>query len=702
MNFNIFGGKQIKEVYQSEIADCGLACITMILNYYGKSYNLEDLKRKYSSSISGSSLNDIIKVAKNEDLIALPYEIEEEDIEDIKTPCIAHWNNNHFVVISEIKDSKVTIFDPANGKLKYSMSDFIDNFSFVICELSANEDFSSVSVKNKNNNSLINVINNVNNSWKDIFNILLMSISLEIFIIMLPIFNKVVIDNIVIENNKNLLLPIGIGFLFIVFFKSLAEWFKKNMLLYLTANIQINLKYNIFNKLLKLPLNFYKKRGVADILSKFESLEEIKKTISKGIIESSIDTFTIIITSSVMLYLSPIMFSVVFLFLLVILLIKFLYIQKIRFKTNKLINAQVNEDNFLVESLKTIETTRGHNQEDFVFKKWYALYIDYIKSNTSLTKLNITIDSIEDFFINMQRIVIIWIGTAFIISGEITIGGLFAFVSYQIIFTQQLSNLITNLFNFRLLNIHFEKINEIKYANEEESRTGNISNDIFNQKIKGKIELKNVYFKYEGTSEYLFKNLNLVVEAGEHITINGKSGSGKSTLVKIIAGLLPIEKGQVLIDGMNIKDVGLEKYREQIGIVLQNEEQIYNGTVFDNINLFQELMEYERLYKSTKKAEIHEEIESMKMGYQTILGEIGNNFSGGQIQRLLLSRAFYKNPKILLLDEATNALDKELEMKIFKNLKDDKMTKISISHREENQDIYDKMINLDDVKNENG
>ena len=699
MGFNIFGNKKIKEIYQSEIADCGLACVAMILNYYGKDYSLDDLKRKYSTSISGTSLNDIIKVSKNEDLIALPYEIEEEDIQDIKIPCIAHWNDNHFVVISKITDSKITVYDPANGKLCYSMTDFIEKFSFVICELSPNDNFSSVTVKNKNNNSLINVINNVTNSWKDIFNILLISISLEVFIIILPIFNKVVIDNIVIENNKNLLLPIGIGFLFIVLFKSLSEWFKKNMLLYLTANIQINLKYNILNKLLKLPLDFYKKRGVADILSKFESLDEIKSTISKGIIESSIDTFTIIITASVMVYLSPIMFSVVLLFLLVILLIKFLYLQKIRLKTNKLINSQIEEDNFLIETLKTIETTRGHNQEDFVFKKWYALYIDYIKNNTSLTKLNITIDSIEDFFINMQRIVIIWIGTAFIISGNITIGALFAFVSYQIIFTQQLSNFITNLFNFRILNIHFDKINEIKQAEEEASRIGSISNDIFNQKINGKIELKNVYFKYEGASDYLFENLNLVIESGEHITINGKSGSGKSTLIKIIAGLLAIEKGQVLVDGMNIKDVGLEKYREQLGIVLQNEEQIYNGNVFDNINLFQELVEYERLYSATKKGEINDEIENMKMGYQTILGEIGNNFSGGQIQRLLLSRAFYKNPKILLLDEATNALDKELEMKIFKNLKDDKMTKISISHREENQDIFDKIINLDDLKN---
>ena len=275
------------------------------------------------------------------------------------------------------------------------------------------------------------------------------------------------------------------------------------------------------------------------------------------------------------------------------------------------------------------------------------------------------------------------------------------FISYQIIFTNQLSNLITNLFNFRLLNIHFDKINEIKDSIEEEGRNGNISNAIFEQKLKGKIELKNVFFKYEGSTNYIFENLNLTIEAGEYIIIKGNSGSGKSTLIKIIAGLLPIEKGEVLIDGMNIKDVGLEKYREQIGIVLQNEEQIYNGSVFDNINLFQEVIEYEKLYNASKKAEIHNEIENMKMGYQTILGEIGNNFSGGQVQRLLLSRAFYKEPKILLLDEATNALDKGLEEKIFNNIKNDNMTKIAISHREDNNNIADKVVDLDDIKDEN-
>ena len=168
MDLNIFSNKKIKEIYQSEIADCGIACVAMILNFYGKNYSLQDLKNKYSSSISGSSLNDLIKISKNENLIPLPYEIEEEDIKDINTPCIAHWNNNHFIVISKITDTKVTIYDPANGKITYKMSEFIDNFSFIICELSPSEDFKKNS-NNKNNNSLIEVIDNVNNSWKDIY-----------------------------------------------------------------------------------------------------------------------------------------------------------------------------------------------------------------------------------------------------------------------------------------------------------------------------------------------------------------------------------------------------------------------------------------------------------------------------------------------------------------------------------------------------
>lgn len=691
--------KKIKEVYQSEVAECGLASLTMILNYYGKEYSLQHMRDLYLTSLEGVNLEDIINVAEKEGLNALPFNIDIEDLYEIKTPCIAHWDNNHFLVIEKVKKNKVIIVDPSTGKKEISFQEFSKHFTGYICEFEKSLNFSiSTEKKEVKNSGIKDFIFNLEGLKGNIINIFIVSICVEFFIMFMPLFNKIVVDYVIIEKNKEVLFGLGIGFIMLALFKIISEFFRNYMILFLTTNLQYLFKYHLINKLLKIDLSFLQKRGYGGILSKFDSLEEIRTTLANGLIENLVSGLAIIVTGSLMFYLNSFLFSIVLFFILILFLVKYIVINKIKSKTSDYIEKYSKETGMIIEILKTNEVTKGHAEEDKVFKKWYELFTKTVNSKISLDKTNVKIELFEDFIMDIQKIVIVWLGAGLVIANQISIGVLFAFIAYQLLFTQRVYIFIKNIFEFKLLKIHIDRVNDILIQEDEKNTYGVISKKEINDSIKGKIEIRNLYFKFPNKEDYLFENLNIKIEAGESVVFTGKSGSGKSTLLKIIAGLIPFERGDILIDGMNIKDIGLSEYRKKIGLVLQSEEQLYSATVKDNITLFKENALLEDIYIAAKKACIHEEIIDKRMRYETIIGDFGNTFSGGQIQRLILARALYRKPKILFIDEGTSALDIGLEKEIIENLKKENMTRISVAHREESIKLADRVIDISKLK----
>jgi ATP-binding cassette subfamily B protein RaxB len=694
----IFKNNKIKPIIQEEIADCGLACLTMILNSFGKEYSIHYLKNIYASTTEGFNLYDIANIAKKEKLIPLPFNIDQEEFQDLKLPCIAHLEENHFVVIENINKKNVTYLDPQEGEITLKHTDFFKRFSFVVCEFEKEDSFKKDegdSKEIKKINSIFNYVKNIKGFWGNIFHIFLISLSLEFFILIIPFFYKNIIDNIIIEKQTDYLIPLGVGFLFIILFKSLSEWFRNNMILFLSRNIQTYLKYNIINKMLKLPSSYFKKRDNNDIFSKLTSLDEIREKLSSGIIFLIMDSITIMFTALFMLYINPILFLIVFSFLILILIIKSITFRKLKKYTKNNIDAKLEENNFINENIKKIETTKSHGQEDYVFKKWYSLYINTVNKKDLLDKNETNINNVSDLLINFQRLIVIWLGAAFVLSEELSIGVLIAFFAYQIIFSQQALNLFSNFFEFKILSIHFDKISDIILQKEEENLT---SKNYNNFDIQGKIELKNIYFKYDNKENYLFENLSLTINKGESVVITGDSGSGKTTLLKIITGLIPIEKGNILFDDVNIKDIGLDNLRKNISVILQQEQQLYSGTIVDNITHFSNSFNVENVIEAAEKSCIKADIENLTMNYDTFISEDNNIFSKGQIQRILIARALYREPKILFIDEGMSALNNEFEIEVVNNLKSENMTRVSITHREESKLLADRIININELK----
>ncbi len=322
-----------------------------------------------------------------------------------------------------------------------------------------------------------------------------------------------------------------------------------------------------------------------------------------------------------------------------------------------------------------MSTIKALGIEDDIYKKWNRIFGKQIESTKNQEVFKMKVDIITDTLSFVTPLVVICIGGIQMMKGEMTLGSLFAFQTLAMSFLSplnSLANLISDIVSIETL---LDRIYDVLKTKPEQS---NGSHEM--RRLNDSIELKNVSFRYNEYGEEVIKNVSLKIEVGQKLAIVGKSGSGKSTLASLIVGLYTPTKGKILFDGHNYTEIEKKSFRRQVGVVLQ-ENFLFNKTVYENIVVHNPEVNINDVIYAAKLAEIHDEITSIPMGYETIVSETGANFSGGQKQRIALARALVGKPSIILLDEATSALDSVTEQKIENNLQNINSTRIVIAHR---------------------
>ncbi len=316
-------------------------------------------------------------------------------------------------------------------------------------------------------------------------------------------------------------------------------------------------------------------------------------------------------------------------------------------------------------------------------------YADVINCDIRIGKLNISFDFIDSIIFGFQNIIIIYVAAVAVMEGNLTVGMLFAFMAYKSQFTGHINSFIEQMIAYRILRLHLERISDISTTEIE----ANLDGKALLEEVSGKIKLENVSFRYGENEPWIIRNLTLTINAKESVAITGESGCGKSTLIKIMLGLLSPNEGCVLLDDIDINKIGLINYRKFISTVMQD-DTLLSGSVSDNITFFDTNHDLERVRVYANLAAISDDIAKMPMGYNTLVGDMGNQFSGGQVQRILLARALYKQPKVLFLDEATSHLDNKNESYINDNIKKLSITKIIVAHREETIKKADRVVKM--------
>ncbi|HHX8340877.1 peptidase domain-containing ABC transporter [Vibrio alginolyticus] len=686
--------REVPLVMQSEISECGLASLAMIASYYDHKTNLISLRKYINLGTQGINLKQLMNIASNLDLSSRAVKCDLKEIGQLKLPCIIHWDLDHFVVLTKVSKKSIHINDPAYGKRKLTLEKFGKSFTGIALELTPTTSFKKID--SRITMKLEQLWNKIIGLKRSLFSLILLSIAMQLIALASPYYMQWVVDTVLLSNDKPLLVVLSVGFAFLTIIRIFITSFRSWLVIRISSSINIQMGANLFSHLIRLPIDYFENRHIGDIVSKFGSLHSIKSLLTNGIVEVSIDGIMSIIVAVMMYIYSPTLLTIVLGFFLLRFISQWVFYYPNRRMTEESITSEAQESSKFLESIRAIQTIKLFSHEVDRQNTWINTYADTINSNIRIEKLAIAENAVNSLISALAMILVIYLGSLLVMNQELTIGMLLSFIAYKGQFTSNTSALINKIFTFKLIGLHLERLSDITLKNKERVNT---LEDLSCKHFKGHLELVDVSYRYTDQSEWIFKNLSFEISPGESIAIIGSSGTGKSTLIKIILGLLKPTSGKVLIDGVDLNDLSLSEYRKLFGTVMQN-DTLLSGSLAENLSMFDSSYDEDKIINCCKTACIWEEIINLPMGLNSSVGDMGNCFSGGQLQRIFLARALYKSPKILCLDESTSHLDQKNENYINDNIKKLNMTKIAIAHRKETIEKFSRIINLDNIKRE--
>jgi ATP-binding cassette subfamily B protein RaxB len=600
---------------------------------------------------------------------------ELEHLAEIRLPAILHWDMSHFVVLKSVRRGRITVYDPAAGEQKYGFAEASKHLSGVAVELAPAAEFLP---KDERARLPLSVFwRHLTGTGPTLLQVFLLSLVLQALVLAAPLYAQLTMDEVIARGDVDLLLVLALGFGLLMFIKAATTAVRSLILLIFQNALQYELGARLFRHLIRLPTSFFEKRHIGDLLSRFSSLQPIRNLIAEGLIAAVIDGMMAVITLvMIFVYSSLLAFVVLFAFVLYA-LIRLALFRVIRQRTDATIQAQAQENSTFIESVRAIQSVKLFNRESERESLWLNRYSDVVTANVRLGRAKIAFGTANDLIFGLESIVTVYLAAKLALGNALTVGMIFAFMSYKQHFTEKAVNLVEKALDFRILGLHLERLSDIALTPLERGHDQPIA---YMRDIEGGIELRNVCFRYAESEPFVLRDINLTIAPGEFVTIMGPSGGGKTTLIKIMLGLLEPTSGEVLVDGTPLSSIGARVYREQVAAIMQ-EDQLLSGSIADNICFFDSGFDQERMIACAQLAGIHEEIMAMPMTYNSLVGDMGSSLSGGQKQRVLLARALYRQPRILFMDEGTAHLDLENERYVNESLRRLSITRVSVAHR---------------------
>jgi ATP-binding cassette subfamily B protein RaxB len=672
---NFRGRARLPVILQTEAAECGLACLAMIASHFGHRIDIDTLRRRHPVSLKGVTLRSLIEVARHLKLACRPLRIEIAHLAKLRLPAILHWDMNHFVVLKAATRKEIVIHDPATGERRVPFAEASKHLTGVAVETWPLADFS---VKDERTRlPLSTFFGRVRGTAHALAQIFSLSIVLEICLIATPFYMQLAMDQVIASGDVDLLVMLAVGFGLVTAISVAGKALRSLTTLSLQNTMHFAMGSRLFHHLVRLPLAYFEKRHIGDILSRFSSLEPIRNILAEGLITAAIDGLMAVVTLTVIFFYSPVLGGVVAVALLLYLALRLALYRQFRERSEAVIRSKAQENSTLIETLRAMQSLKLFNRESERESQWLNRYAGVINASVRVGRTKILFGTLNEAIFGLENIVTVYLAVRMALAGQLTIGMIFAIMAYKHSFMTKAVSLVETALDFRILELHLERLSDIALSTPEPGHDRPVG---YARPILGRIELRNVWFRYAETEPFVLEDINLTVEPGALVTIMGPSGGGKTTLVKIMLGLLEPTSGEVLIDGIPLTTLGAQAYREQVGAVMQ-EDQLLSGSIADNICFFDPGYDQERMLECARLAGVHDEIMAMPMTYNSLIGDMGSSLSGGQKQRVLLARALYRQPKLLFLDEGTAHLDTEREAEVYRNLRNLQITRINVAHR---------------------
>ncbi|WP_336366535.1 peptidase domain-containing ABC transporter [Marinobacter sp. C2H3] len=685
--------RSLPVIQQSEAAECGLACVAMVASYHGHRLDLHTLRQRHSLSLKGADLVQIMNVASALELIPRPLKLESSGIDQLVLPAILHWDMNHFVVLKSVSSNGVRIHCPARGALTLTREEVDQHFTGIALELRPSDGFEKKDERSPL--SLWSLIPPLTGMKALIAQILVVSLVLQGLALLSPYMIMIVTDTALATDDSSMLTVIGIGFLLLALLTTIAEVFRSWLLLYFSKTLNFQMAARLFRHMIYLPHHFFTQRHVGDIQSRFSSMESVNETITGSVLAALIDGGMVVITLGLLFSYSQTLAFIIAGATLVYALVRVVSFNVLRRRSEAEIMESAKVDTNFLETVRgnqSIKIMRGERDREV---GWQNRTADAINSEINVNRLEIWLNGVNSLLFGVVNVVVIWIGAALIMQGELTIGVLMAITMWKGNFEEKAASFIEAVIQIVLLGLHRDRIADI--ALTETENIGTDSGKAID--ISGQIDVSGLSYSYSEMDAPVLSELSFSIRPGESVALTGPSGCGKSTLMKALIGLVEPTDGEVRIDGHPIPQLGLGHYRDRIGVVMQD-DQLFSGTLRDNITFFSTAPDDARIKHAAAIAAIDDDIAAMPMGYDTLIGDMGTVLSGGQKQRVLIARALYRNPRILFLDEATSHLDNALERRVSDNIAALGITRVMIAHRKETIASADRVIELLDLQGE--
>ncbi|EJL86439.1 ABC-type bacteriocin/lantibiotic exporter [Herbaspirillum sp. CF444] len=676
---NLGSVSRLSLILQTETSECGLACLGMIAGYHGYRTDMNTLRRRFSISLKGATLAHLMRMANELELSSRPLKLDIQDLSNLRLPCILHWNFHHFVVLKEVGRKSITIYDPGVGIRKLPPEEVSKAFTGVALELWPGANFKPQEIKQ--HVSIRNMMGRVTGLRRSFAQILLLALGLELFSLVSPFYMQWVLDNVLVASDSNLLTTLALGFALLVLVQQTASAIRSWMLIYMGTMLNIQWRSNVFMHLIRLPVTYFEKRHLGDVVSRFGSVDAIQKTLTTSFLEALLDGLMTVVTLVMMFIYSPVLPWISLGAMALYALGRWIWYAPLRNATEEqLIHAAKQQSHFL-ETMRGIKTIKLFQRQEERHASWLTTLIDQINADLRSQKMQLFYRAFNGTLFGLERILVIWMGAGLVIKGAFTAGVLIAFSAYREQFNNRISSLIDKLFEVNMLRLQGERLADIVFSEQEITAPANRLQEDGNA-IAASIELIDVHFRYAEQEPLVLNGIDLKITPGESIAIVGPSGCGKSTLTNLMLGVLPLTRGEIFIGGIPLQQIGLDRLRGMVGTVMQD-DVLFAGSIADNISFFDADADPYWIQQCAAMAAIDTEIAAMPMKYNTLVGDMGTVLSGGQKQRILLSRALYKKPRILFLDEATSHLDIEREQQVNTSVKMLDITRIIIAHRPE-------------------
>ena len=675
----------MRPVLQAQAAECGLACLAMVAGHHGHGSDLAELRQRFGLSARGASLVQLADIARRMGLAPRPLRLEPGELTRLPLPCVLHWDLNHFVVLAGWRRGKARILDPAFGERRLAPEELGRHFTGVALELLPTSDFAPR--RPPPPVGLREVIGPVR-GWRGALGVLLaLSAALQGFALLAPFLLQWIVDQVLPAADHDLLAVLVTGFALLLALQVATSVLRGWALLHLGARLSQQWVGSVFAHLLRLPLDWFERRQLGDVVSRLGSVQAIQRSLAAGAVEAVIDGALVLATLAMMLRYAPALAAVSAATVLAYLALRLVLHGGQRGALEAQVLAAARQQGHLLESLRGIASVQASATQGARGMAYSQRLAAQVGADLRVGAFGLGLSASAQALFGAERLAVLAMGATGVLEGALSLGMLMAYLAWKDQFAGRSLALVDRVMEFRQLRLHGERLADIVLS--PPAPAGRADGPL----PAGVLRVENLGYRHAQGDPWVLREVSLSVRPGECLAITGPSGGGKSTLLKLLAGLLVPVEGRLRLGGERLPPGGLLAWPDAVGTVLQD-DHLFAGTLADNIALGDPEPDPARIEHAAAQAAVHADIARLPMGYQTLVGDMGSGLSGGQRQRVLLARALYRRPRFLLLDEATSHLDLAAEREVNAAVRALPITRILVAHRPETLASADRILVL--------